>query len=71
MKNAKVFGRVRENDIYKDLFECGCGHRDWITEKMETEIVYECLNCGERYILLKAPNRHYVVSDDTKNNRPR
>jgi hypothetical protein len=66
MKNAKVFGRVRDNGSYQNLFECSCGCRDWIKEYIESEMIYECRVCGERYVLVKKPGRHYMIEESIR-----
>jgi DNA-directed RNA polymerase subunit RPC12/RpoP len=60
-RKAKVFGRVRDNGCFHSIFECSCGSKDWITEDTEHDRVYVCRKCGERYILVKKPNWHYVI----------
>ena len=63
---ARVFGRILENGGYFNLFECSCGSRDWISEPNETTTVYTCKTCGERYVLVKKSNLHYLVKQEIK-----
>jgi len=63
---ARVFGRVFENDRYLNLFECSCGRRDWITESVEPTKIIACKTCGERYVLVKKSNLHYLVKQEIK-----
>jgi hypothetical protein len=65
-REARIFGRVLENDRYLSLFECSCGRRDWITESVETTKVFTCKICGERYVLVKTSNLHYRVKQEIK-----
>jgi predicted SprT family Zn-dependent metalloprotease len=71
MKKAKIFGRVRHNDNYQSIFLCSCGSKDWITEQNDDSKVYVCKECGERYVLIKRPDWHYVIEECDKSNSAR
>jgi len=68
VKEARIFGRVKEAKDYLSIFECSCGSREWIVETPENPRHITCMNCGERYLLLKKlPNLHYSILPEAAN----